>query len=309
MPSTPEHRTAQPTGGTPTRDPGQAGSTHGTAVLMDGTAVAARLHEATTSRAEAYTAAHGRPPCLVTVLVGDDPASATYVRMKVNRSRTVGIESRRVDLPATTTTDELVRVLTELSSDRGVDGILLQHPSPPQVDERAAFEAIDPAKDVDGVTRTSFARMAFGEPGFSSATPGGIMRLLDAYDVALEGRHAVVIGRSAILGLPVGMLLLSRNATVTYCHSRTTDLAAEVARADLVVAAVGRAELVRGEWIKPGAVVVDAGYNPGNVGDVEQAGASSRASLITPVPGGVGPMTIAVLLEQTLDAAEALARH
>jgi methylenetetrahydrofolate dehydrogenase (NADP+)/methenyltetrahydrofolate cyclohydrolase len=274
---------------------------------MDGKAVSARLHEETARRAALFAEGSGRQPCLATVLVGDDPASATYVRMKVNKSRAVGIESRRLDLPADTTTGALLDVLDGLSADPGVDGILLQHPVPPQVDERAAFEAIHPGKDVDGVTRTSFARMAFGEPGFSSATPGGIMRLLDAYDVALEGRHAVVIGRSAILGLPVGMLLLARNATVTYCHSRTVDLAAEVARADLVVAAVGRAELVRGDWVRPGAVVVDAGYNAGNVGDVDQEGARQRASLLTPVPGGVGPMTIAVLLAQTLDAAEALA--
>jgi methylenetetrahydrofolate dehydrogenase (NADP+)/methenyltetrahydrofolate cyclohydrolase len=275
------------------------------AALLDGRAVADRLNATTTERARAFAARYGRQPCLATVLVGDDPASATYVRMKVNRSRAVGIESRRIDLDAATSTATLVGVLAELSADPGVDGILLQHPVPAQVDERAAFEAIDPGKDVDGVTRTSFARMAFGEPGFSSATPGGILRLLDAYDVALQGRHAVVVGRSAILGLPVGMLLLARNATVTYCHSRTTDLAGEVARADLVVAAVGRAELIRGAWIQPGAVVVDAGYNAGNVGDVEQDAASERAALITPVPGGVGPMTIAVLLEQTLDAAEA----
>jgi methylenetetrahydrofolate dehydrogenase (NADP+)/methenyltetrahydrofolate cyclohydrolase len=275
------------------------------AALLDGRAVADRLNATTTERARAFAARYGRQPCLATVLVGDDPASATYVRMKVNRSRAVGIESRRIDLDAATSTATLVGVLAELSADPGVDGILLQHPVPAQVDERAAFEAIDPGKDVDGVTRTSFARMAFGEPGFSSATPGGILRLLDAYDVALQGRHAVVVGRSAILGLPVGMLLLARNATVTYCHSRTTDLAGEVARADLVVAAVGRAELIRGAWVQPGAVVVDAGYNAGNVGDVEQDAASERAALITPVPGGVGPMTIAVLLEQTLDAAEA----
>ncbi|HEX8488752.1 MAG TPA: tetrahydrofolate dehydrogenase/cyclohydrolase catalytic domain-containing protein [Propionibacteriaceae bacterium] len=277
------------------------------ATLMDGKAVSARLHQETAVRATLFAERCGRQPCLATVLVGDDPASATYVRMKVNKSRAVGIESRRLDLPADTSTGALLDVLGGLSADPGVDGILLQHPVPSQVDERAAFEAIHPGKDVDGVTRTSFARMAFGEPGFSSATPGGIMRLLDAYDVVLEGRHAVVIGRSAILGLPVGMLLLARNATVTYCHSRTVDLAAEVARADLVVAAVGRAELVRGDWVKPGAVVVDAGYNAGNVGDVEQEGARQRASLLTPVPGGVGPMTIAVLLAQTLDAAEALA--
>jgi len=281
----------------------------GTAVLMDGRSVSRRLNQATASRAQAFAAAQGRQACLATVLVGNDPASATYVRMKANRCSEVGIESRRVELGAETRTAELVGLLQGLSADPGVDGILLQHPVPAQVDERAAFEAIDPRQDVDGVTRTSLARMALGEPGFSSATPGGILRLLDAYDVSVEGRHAVVVGRSAILGLPVGMLLLARNATVTYCHSRTADLAAEVSRADLVVAAVGRAELIRGAWIKPGAVVVDAGYNAGNVGDVEQGAAAARASLITPVPGGVGPMTIAALLEQTMDAAEARVRR
>lgn len=275
-----------------------------TATLMDGRAVAGQLLDATTKRAAEFLRVHGRRPCLATVLVGDDPASHTYVRMKVNRCAVVGIESRRVDLPASTTTAQLVRALTELSGDDGVDGILLQHPTPSHVDERDAFDAIAPGKDVDGVTGASFAAMAFASPGFASCTPAGIMRLLDAYDVALTGQRAVVIGRSAILGKPVGMLLLARDATVTYCHSRTEDLAAHVAEADLVVAAVGVPELVRGEWVKQGAVVVDAGYNAGNVGDVEFPAAAARARLITPVPGGVGPMTIAMLLEQTVDAAE-----
>ncbi|RKN29129.1 bifunctional 5,10-methylenetetrahydrofolate dehydrogenase/5,10-methenyltetrahydrofolate cyclohydrolase [Micromonospora musae] len=275
-----------------------------TATLMDGQTLARTLLDETAERAATFTRTHGRRPCLATVLVGDDPASHTYVRMKVNRSAAVGIESRRVDLPASTSTDELVALLRELSADRTVDGILLQHPVPGHIDERAAFEAIAADKDVDGVTGASFAATAFGERGFVSCTPGGIMRLLDAYDVPLRGRRAVVVGRSAILGKPVGMLLLARDATVTYCHSRTVDLAAHVAEADVVVAAAGVPELVRGEWIKPGAVVVDAGYNPGNVGDVEFAAAAERAGLITPVPGGVGPMTIATLLAQTVDAAE-----
>ena len=275
------------------------------AELMDGRAVAEALLADNAKRAAEFTTAAGRPPLLATVLVGDDPASHTYVRMKRNRCRKVGIESRSVELPAETSTAELVARIRELSEDPAVDGILLQHPVPAQIDERAAFEAISPAKDVDGVTMHSFAAMAFAEPGFHSCTPGGIMRLLDAYDVPISGRHAVVVGRSPILGMPVGMLLLAGDATVTYCHSRTTDLPARVAEADIVVAAVGRPELVRGAWIKPGAVVVDAGYNPGNVGDVEFAAAAERAGLITPVPGGVGPMTIAVLLAQTLDAAQA----
>lgn len=273
------------------------------AALIDGAALARDLSDRTAERAAEFTRVTGRAPCLATVLVGDDPASATYVRMKRNRCAKAGIESRLVELAENTTTDELVATIAGLSADPDVHGILLQHPVPAQIDERAAFEAIDAAKDVDGVTMHSFAAMAFGEPGFASCTPGGIMRLLEASGVDPAGKHAVVIGRSPILGKPVAMLLLAQNATVTVCHSRTRNLPEIVADADIVVAAVGRPEFVRGEWVKPGAVVIDAGYNPGNVGDVEFAGAAARASLITPVPGGVGPMTIAVLLAQTVDAA------
>ncbi|WP_395309210.1 bifunctional 5,10-methylenetetrahydrofolate dehydrogenase/5,10-methenyltetrahydrofolate cyclohydrolase [Mycobacterium sp. AMU20-3851] len=175
---------------------------------------------------------------------------------------------------------------------------------PAHIDERAVFEAISPDKDVDGVTCASFASMALGSNGFGSCTPAAIMLLLDAYDIDIAGRHAVVVGRSPILGRPVGMLLLARDATLTYCHSRTTDLASRVADADIVVAAVGKPELIKGDWIKPGATVIDAGYNPGDVGDVNYAAASQRAGFITPVPGGVGPTTIAVLLHQTVRATE-----
>jgi methylenetetrahydrofolate dehydrogenase (NADP+)/methenyltetrahydrofolate cyclohydrolase len=272
-------------------------------MLMDGTAVARRIVEQAAADAAAVTAATGVTPCLATVLVGSDPASVTYVRMKQNRSAKAGIASRHVALPETATTAELVATLTELSRDPAVHGILLQHPVPPHIDERAAFEAIAPEKDVDGVTMHSFAAMAFGEPGFASATPGGIMRLLDAYSVQLAGKHAVVVGRSPILGKPVGMLLLARDATVTYCHSKTADLADHTRQADILVAAVGKPRFLTGDAVKPGAIVVDAGYNPGNVGDVDFDSAVERASLITPVPGGVGPMTIAVLLEQTAAAA------
>jgi methylenetetrahydrofolate dehydrogenase (NADP+)/methenyltetrahydrofolate cyclohydrolase len=271
--------------------------------LMDGSQLAKEIVERCAERAARFEELTGARPCLAAVLVGDDPASATYVRMKQNRSATAGIESRLVALPASTTTDELLHAVSELSNDPEVHGILLQHPVPDQIDERAAFESIHPDKDVDGVTMHSFAAMAFGDPGFASCTPGGIMRLLDHYDVDPRGRHAVVIGRSPILGKPVGMLLLARDATVTYCHSRTRDLPDIVRTADIVVAAVGRAELVRGDWIRPGATVIDAGYNPGNVGDVAFDEAVEVADLITPVPGGVGPMTIAVLMEQTVDAA------
>ncbi|MEU0853933.1 bifunctional 5,10-methylenetetrahydrofolate dehydrogenase/5,10-methenyltetrahydrofolate cyclohydrolase [Streptomyces griseofuscus] len=275
--------------------------------LMDGTALARRIVEDTARRAADLTARTGVVPCLATVLVGEDPASVTYVRMKQNRCRKAGITSRHVALPASTSTAELVGTLRELSADPAVHGILLQHPVGDHVDERAAFEAIAPEKDVDGVTFASFATMSFGLPGFVSCTPGGILRLLDEYGVELAGKRAVVVGRSAILGKPVGMLLLARDATVTYCHSRTRDLSAAVREADIVVAAVGRPRMLRGQDIKPGAVVIDAGYNAGNVGDVDFDSAVERACLITPVPGGVGPMTIATLLEQTVTAAEAAA--
>jgi methylenetetrahydrofolate dehydrogenase (NADP+) / methenyltetrahydrofolate cyclohydrolase len=273
------------------------------AQLMDGTELAREIVSRSAARADELEAATGVRPCLATVIVGDDPASVMYVRMKENRSRRAGIDSRHVGLPAESTTSELVNMISAQSADPEVHGILLQHPVPPQIDERAAFEAIAPGKDVDGVTMHSFAAMAFGYPGFASCTPAGIMRLLNAYGVDPAGKHAVVVGRSPILGKPVGMLLLGRDATVTYCHSRTRDLPRIVRAADIVVAAVGRPEFIQGDWIKPGAVVVDAGYNPGNVGDVAFAEAVDRASLLTPVPGGVGPMTIAMLLEQTVDAA------
>jgi methylenetetrahydrofolate dehydrogenase (NADP+) / methenyltetrahydrofolate cyclohydrolase len=274
-----------------------------TARLMDGTGLAGRITEDTAKAAADIARRTGTAPCLATVLVGEDPASVTYVRMKRARCRKAGIESRHVALPASVSTGVLVDTVTALSQDPGVHGILLQHPMGPHIDERAAFEAIAPEKDVDGVTMHSFAAMGFGLPGFASCTPGGIMRLLDEYDVDLAGKHAVVVGRSAILGKPAGMLLLGRDATVTYCHSRTTDLSAILREADVLVAAVGRPRFIAGGDVKPGAVVIDAGYNPGNVGDVDFETARERASLITPVPGGVGPMTIAVLLAQTVEAA------
>ncbi|MEV0324999.1 bifunctional 5,10-methylenetetrahydrofolate dehydrogenase/5,10-methenyltetrahydrofolate cyclohydrolase [Micromonospora echinospora] len=271
--------------------------------LMDGRDLARRIVDTTSATAADLRRRTGTAPCLATVLVGDDPASATYVRMKRNRCEQAGIRSRHVALPASTTTDELVGAIAALSRDPEVHGILLQHPVGAHIDERAAFEAITPEKDVDGVTMRSFAAMGFGLPGFVSCTPGGILRLLDEYRVDLAGKHAVVVGRSPILGRPAGLLLLGRDATVTYCHSRTTGLSAITREADVLVAAVGRPRLITGADIKPGAVVVDAGYHPGNVGDVDFASARERASLITPVPGGVGPMTIAVLLAQTVEAA------
>jgi methylenetetrahydrofolate dehydrogenase (NADP+)/methenyltetrahydrofolate cyclohydrolase len=278
-----------------------------TAQLIDGSGVARQILADTSERARQFTYNAGRRPCLAAVLVGSDPASVTYVRMKQSRCRKAGIDSRLVELPANASTAQVIETVVSLSGDPTVDGILVQHPVPDQVDERTVFEAITPAKDVDGVTMHSFAAMGFGLPGLQSCTPGGIIRLLDAYQVQIRGRHAVVIGRSPILGKPVGMLMLAGNATVTYCHSHTRDLPDLLADGDIVVAAVGKPRFVRGEWLKPGAVVIDAGYNPGNIGDVDFDTAAQVASLITPVPGGVGPMTIAVLLEQTVQAAETAA--
>ncbi|HTO21988.1 MAG TPA: bifunctional methylenetetrahydrofolate dehydrogenase/methenyltetrahydrofolate cyclohydrolase FolD, partial [Spirochaetia bacterium] len=246
----------------------------------------------------------GRPPILATILVGDDPASATYVKMKGNACRRVGMESLKVVLPQATTTEELLARIDELNANPDVHGILLQHPAPKQVDERRCFERISLAKDVDGVTMLGFGRMAMGEPAYGSATPAGIMRLLTHYGVRLEGRHAVVVGRSPILGKPVALMLLNANATVTICHSKTEHLPEIVKGADIVVGAVGRPEFIKAAWIRDGAVVVDAGYHPGNVGDVELAPVISRCSAYTPVPGGVGPMTIATLITQTVEAAE-----
>jgi len=273
------------------------------AEIMDGTAIARRILDEASKRAAAFHARAGRQPCLAAVLVGSDPSSVTYVKMKQRRCQSVGVESRIVNLAAEATTRAVVKAISGLSEDPTIDGILLQHPVPTQVDERAAFEAIRPEKDVDGVTMHSFASMAFGLSGFSSCTPAGIMRLLDAYGINPTGLHAVVIGRSPILGKPVGMLLLERDATVTYCHSHTANLPEILKSADIVVAAVGNPNFIRGAWLKTGSVVIDAGYSEGNVGDVAYAEAVQVADFITPVPGGVGPMTIALLIEQTVVAA------
>ena len=249
--------------------------------------------------------AGGRPPILATILVGDDPASATYVKMKGSACRRVGMESMKVVLPQKTSTAELLARIDELNANPEVHGILLQHPVPKQIDERSCFERIALGKDVDGVTMLGFGRMAMGEPAYGSATPAGIMRLLIHYGIPLEGRHAVVVGRSPILGKPVALMLLNANATVTICHSKTQGLPGIVKTADVVVGAVGKPEFIKAAWIRDGAVVVDAGYHPGNVGDVELAPVIDHCAAYTPVPGGVGPMTIATLISQTVAAAEA----
>jgi len=274
------------------------------ALVLDGKALAESREQQLHATVEALLTDGGRKPALATILVGSDPASATYVQMKVNACGRVGMESVRVDLPQSTTTEELLEVIGQLNDDPDVCGILLQHPVPPQIDERACFDAIAIDKDVDGVTTQGYGLMAMGEDAYGSATPAGIMTLLRYYDIPLEGKHAVVVGRSPILGKPMAAMLLNANATVTVCHSRTTDLADQVARADILVGAVGQPELIKAEWIKDGAVVVDAGYHPGGIGDIEKTGLAERVAALTPVPGGVGPMTINALISQTVESAQ-----
>lgn len=274
------------------------------AQLLSGVDLAATINADTASRAARVTDVSGLPPTLATVLVGDDPASVTYVSMKQRRCQQFGLGAVHVGLPASIGTAEIVERVEELSNNTGVDGILVQHPMGEYVDERAVFDAITATKDVDGVSSTSFAAMALGQPGFQSCTPGGVVRLLEHHGVVVAGADVVVVGRSAILGKPLAALLSGRDATVTLCHSRTRNLAAHLSRADIVIAAVGRPRFINGTHLKDGAVVVDAGYHPGGVGDVDFASAARVAAAITPVPGGVGPMTIAMLLSQTDDAAE-----
>ena len=275
------------------------------AILLDGKSLAGKSEAELLQRVDALKGkSGGKTPILATILVGDDPASATYVKMKGNACRRVGMESMAVEMSADTTTDQLLAKIGELNANPDVHGILLQHPVPSQIDERACFDAIDLAKDVDGVTCLGFGRMAMGEPAYGCATPQGIMRILEAYDIEIEGKHAVVVGRSPILGKPMAMMLLQKNATVTICHSRTRNLPDLVAQADILVGAVGKPEFIRAEWIKDGAVVVDAGYHPGGVGDVELGPLTERVAAYTPVPGGVAPMTINTLIMQTVESGE-----
>ncbi len=243
-------------------------------------------------------------PILATILVGSDPASGTYVQMKGTACRRIGMDSIKVEMSEETTTEELLAKINELNANPDVHGILLQHPVPSQIDERKCFDAISIEKDVDGVTTKGFGLMAMGEEAYGSATPAGIMHLLEHYKIDLNGKHAVVVGRSPILGKPMAAMLLNANCTVTICHSRTQNLAEHIKQADVLVGAVGRPEFIKAEWIKDGAVVVDAGYHPGGLGDIDKTGLEGRVSALTPVPGGVGPMTINALISQTLEAAQ-----
>jgi len=274
------------------------------ALVLDGKALAKQTELESAERVSAIKSKRGHTPILATILVGADPASATYVRMKGNACERVGMQSRKVTLSEDTTTEMLLTEIDALNADPHVHGILLQHPVPKQIDERACFDRIAIEKDVDGVTCLGFGRMAMKEPAYGSATPAGIMRLLNHYKVSLSGKHAVVLGRSPILGKPMAFMLLNADATVTICHSRTKGIEDIVRSADVVVGAVGIPEFVKGPWIKDGAVVVDAGYHPPGVGDIELSAVVDRVSAYTPVPGGVGPMTIATLIAQTVEAAE-----
>lgn len=273
-----------------------------TALVLDGKLCAEETENRLQAQVTELKARTGCTPILATILVGADPASATYVKMKGNACRRVGMDSMAIELPETTTTEQLLAKINELNSNPDVHGILLQHPVPAQIDERLCFDAIAAHKDVDGVTCLGFGRMAMQEPAYGAATPAGIMRLLAAYDVKLEGKHVVVVGRSPILGKPMAMMMLNANATVTICHSRTQNLSEFIKQADVVVGAVGKPEFIKAEWIKDGAVVVDAGYHPGGVGDIELAPLANRVAAYTPVPGGVGPMTINTLILQTVES-------
>ncbi len=276
--------------------------------IIDGKAVGAAVRERVAAEVKAYEAERGRTPVLATVIVGDDPASAVYVRNKHRACEEAGMRSVHHGLTAETSEEELLELVGELGRDADIDGILVQLPVPDQIDPDRVIAAIDPAKDVDGLTPVNAGLLAHGMPGLVSCTPVGVMELLEHEGVELEGAETVVVGRSKLVGVPVARLLLAANATVTVCHSRTRDLDATCRRADVLVAAVGVPRLIGGDAIKPGAVVIDVGVNrtdDGLVGDVDFDAASEVAAAITPVPGGVGPMTIAMLLVNTLAAARA----
>jgi methylenetetrahydrofolate dehydrogenase (NADP+)/methenyltetrahydrofolate cyclohydrolase len=283
-----------------------------TARIIDGKAIAKRVRTEVAGGVARFVQAHGRPPGLEVILVGDDPASHVYVRLKEKAAAEVGMRGGVDRMPATTTADELARAIDALNANDAIDGFLVQLPLPVGLPETTLLDRVSPAKDVDGLHPVNAGLLALGRPLLASATPSGVMHLLTETNVELSGKRAVVVGRSNIVGKPLAQLLLAKNLTVTMAHSRTRDLADVCRDADVLVAAVGKPGLVRGDWIKPGAIVIDVGTTPNEQGklqgDVAFAEASERAAWITPVPGGVGPMTIACLLENTLKAAEARIR-
>lgn len=251
----------------------------------------------------------GIKPTLATILVGSDPASETYVKMKRNTCKRVGMDSIAIELPENTSTDELLKTIKKLNNDDKVHGILLQHPVPSQIDERKCFDEISIEKDVDGVTCLGFGNMSMGLPAYGSCTPAGIIRLIKEYKLEIEGMNAVVVGRSPILGKPMAMMLLNLNATVTICHSRTKNIEDIIKNADLIVGAVGIPRFIKSDWIKKGSVVIDAGFHPEMCGDIDLDGIEDNAIAYTPVPGGVGPMTINTLILQTMESAKKLLKN
>ena len=273
-------------------------------IVLDGKSLAKSTEEEITNRVKSLKEKRDITPVLATILVGSDPASATYVQMKGNACKRVGMDSIKIELSETTTTDELLEEINKLNENPDIHGILLQHPVPSQIDERKCFDAIDLSKDVDGVTCLGFGNMSMGEKAYGSCTPQGIMRLIKHHQIQVEGKNAVVVGRSPILGKPMAMMLLNENATVTICHSRTQDLESIVKQADIIVGAVGIPQFIKSSWIKDDAVVIDAGYHPQKCGDIELTDIKDRSLAYTPVPGGVGPMTINTLILQTLESCE-----
>ena len=273
-------------------------------IVLDGKSLAKSTEEDIANRVKSLKEKRDITPVLATILVGSDPASATYVQMKGNACKRVGMDSIKIELSETTTTDELLEEINKLNENPNIHGILLQHPVPSQIDERKCFDAIDLSKDVDGVTCLGFGNMSMGEKAYGSCTPQGIMRLIKHHQIHVEGKNAVVVGRSPILGKPMAMMLLNENATVTICHSRTQDLESIVKRADIIVGAVGIPQFIKSSWIKDDAVVIDAGYHPQKCGDIELTDIKDRSLAYTPVPGGVGPMTINTLILQTLESCE-----
>ena len=278
------------------------------AIILDGKELS-RISEESIKKKVQELSSKNIKPTLATILVGNDPASETYVKMKRNTCARVGIKSIAVELSEDTTTEELLEKIRSLNNNVNVHGILLQHPVPSQIDERLCFDEIDINKDVDGVTCLGFGNMSMGLDAYGSCTPAGIMRLIDHYDIKVEGLNAVVVGRSPILGKPMAMMLLNMNATVTICHSRTRNLDLIIKNADLIVGAVGIPKFIKSDWIKKDAIVIDAGYHPEKCGDIDLDNIEKIASAYTPVPGGVGPMTINTLILQTLQSAERAASN
>jgi len=278
------------------------------AIILDGKELS-RISEESIKKKVQELSSKNIKPTLATILVGNDPASETYVKMKRNTCARVGMESIAVELSEDTTTEELLEKIRSLNNDKNVHGILLQHPVPSQIDERLCFDEININKDVDGVTCLGFGNMSMGLDAYGSCTPAGIMRLINHHNIEVEGLNAVVVGRSPILGKPMAMMLLNMNATVTICHSRTRNLDLIIKNADIIVGAVGIPKFIKSDWIKKGAVVIDAGYHPEKCGDIDLDNIEKIASAYTPVPGGVGPMTINTLILQTLQSAERAASN